>query len=152
MLVERYRNILSRGPLSIPFFEAISTASNFHKKTNMSDPQKPGAKAIPEWQREKPSDAAANPQKGSLESSNKPGDANPGSRAILIEQASRFLEDPEIKHSTMERKIQFLESKGLTNHEIFEMMGIARKEDTPTVAEPEDKTEKVFTYNPCLRQ
>lgn len=122
-------------------------ASNIINIINMSDQQKPSGKAIPNWQREKRSDVPAGSQNDSLESSNKPGDADPGSRAVLIEQASRFLEDPEIKHSTMERKIQFLESKGLTNHEIFEMLGVARKKEGPTIAEPEDKMEKVLTHD-----
>ncbi len=122
-------------------------ASNVHNTVNMSDQQKPSAKAIPEWQREKPSNSAAKVQNDASQSSNEPADDNPGSRATLIEQASQFLEDPVTKHATMERKMQFLESKGLTNHEIFEMLGIARKEDTPTKAEPEDQTENVLTCN-----
>ncbi len=113
----------------------------------MSDQQKPGAKAIPEWQREKPSDSATNPQETHQKGSNELVDHNPGSRAALIEQASQFLEDPTTKPATMERKLRFLESKGLTNHEIFEMMGIARKEDAPTEAESDDETEKVVRYN-----
>ena len=110
----------------------------------MSDQQKSGVKAIPVWQREKPSDGTENPEYPQSTESSKPKDDNPGSRAILIEQASQFLEDPATKHATTERKIQFLESKGLTNHEIFEMLGIARKDDVPTETESERKTEKVF--------
>ena len=142
-----YRIILiNRGLLCRPSLEPIPTASNNHIQSNMSDQQKPSAKAIPEWQREKPSDSATNPGEAHQEGFNEPVNGNPGSRAALIEQASQFLEDPTTKPATTERKIRFLESKGLTNHEIFEMMGIARKEDALAKPESEDETEKVVPY------
>ena len=109
----------------------------------MSDQQKPTPKAIPAWQRDLPPDSATNAEEVPTKDPNSPEDRDPGSRAILIEQASQFLEDPKTKHATMERKMQFLESKGLTNHEIFEMLGIARKDDVPVKAEPEGETGKV---------
>ena len=108
----------------------------------MGDQQKPDSKAVPNWRRRTSPDAGADPQNASPESSNKPADDTPGSRATLIEQASQFLEDPVTRHATMERKMQFLESKGLTNREIFELLGIARKEDAPAKSELNGETEK----------
>ena len=110
----------------------------------MSNQEKLRAKSIPDWQREKLSDASQNSQETFPNGSHEQMEDDPGSRAVLIEQASRFLEDPVTKPATMERKIQFLESKGLTNHEIFEMLGIDRKEDVPTKVDSDDKPEKVL--------
>ena len=132
--------------------EATPPASSSTPSANMSDPERPGEKVIPEWQREKPSDTLLITSKeASPNASNEQTEDNPGSRAALIEQASKFLEDPATKPATVERKIQFLESKGLTNHEIFEMLGIARKEDDSTIVDSEDTAKKVFPYKPSTR-
>ena len=139
--------IKPRSIVSVLTVEAALIAFHIHIAVNMSDQPKPSAKAIPEWQRDKSSNQATNPPEAPLHGPGEPADNNPGSRAALIEQASKFLEDPETKPATTERKIQFLESKGLTNHEIFEMLGIARKEDGPTKVDSEVKAEKVL-YNP----
>ncbi len=45
-------------------------------------------------------------------------------RAILLEQASKFLEDDEIKDTPAERKIAFLRSKGLTDEEVYRLLEI----------------------------
>lgn len=46
----------------------------------------------------------------------------PPPRAILLEQASKFVEDDEIKDAPAERKIAFLRSKGLTDEEAYRLL------------------------------
>lgn len=48
----------------------------------------------------------------------------PPPRAILLEQASKFLEDDEIKDAPAERKIAFLRSKRLTDEEVYRLLEV----------------------------
>lgn len=49
--------------------------------------------------------------------------------STLLDQASRFLEDPTIRDASRERKVAFLESKGVTTEDIERLLG-------ETAAEP----------------
>lgn len=53
----------------------------------------------------------------------------PPPRAILLEQASKFLEDDEIKDAPAERKIAFLRSKGLTEEEVYRLLELPHDSD-----------------------
>lgn len=48
------------------------------------------------------------------------------SRDTLLEQARRFLQDESISEAPTDKKIAFLESKGLSNDEIHTLLGISR--------------------------
>ena len=48
------------------------------------------------------------------------------SRQDLVEQASRFLEDESIRDAPTDRKVSFLESKGLNPDEIQQLLGVSR--------------------------
>ncbi|OAL72387.1 hypothetical protein A7D00_3386 [Trichophyton violaceum] len=48
------------------------------------------------------------------------------SRETLLEQARRFLQDESISEASTDKKIAFLESKGLSNDEIHTLLGISR--------------------------
>lgn len=100
----------------------------------MTDPK---AKAIPEWQRkesnssvdQEPSDNTATDataQTGAPETVEEAKD----SRAELLSQASEFLLHPDIKDASTDKKISFLETKGLTNTEIHSLLGISRNDST----------------------
>ncbi|KAF3395257.1 hypothetical protein EIK77_003625 [Talaromyces pinophilus] len=95
---------------------------------------------IPEWQRKASSssspDTSDKPTKETTTSSD---------RSALLEQAKTFLADPEIRDATTDRKITFLESKGLTNDEIDSLLGVSRNEDAPTTPETNDTTSNQAT-------
>ena len=90
----------------------------------MTDPK---VNSNPDWQRREPGEASATAE------SEKTTDSNlrpPTSRAALLEQATKFLQDNEIRQATAERKISFLESKGLTKEEIQQLLGTSKIEST----------------------
>ena len=51
------------------------------------------------------------------------------SRASLLNQAAKFLQEDDIRGAAIERKKAFLESKGLSNLEIEELLAISPSED-----------------------
>jgi hypothetical protein len=118
---------------------------------------KPG---IPAWQRAQPSAAPASsptseqepkPAESEPESDQKTEDAE-GSRSetgenrpteaekptqppVLLEQASRFLEDPAIRDAPREKKVAFLQSKGVKAEDIEELLATpAQKEASPDLS------------------
>jgi hypothetical protein len=64
------------------------------------------------------------------------GDSEPKSpsRETLIEQAKKFLEEEEVRNASTDKKISFLESKGLRNEEIQSLIGVTRHADSSTPA------------------
>ena len=108
--------------------------------------------AIPSWQRtsaattttstpseqETSSDGQANSSSvsGAEPSTEKSSEEQDAEGKTLLEQASRFLEDPAIRDAPRERKVTFLESKGVRSEEIEELLGKAIAEDaTPDITE-----------------
>jgi hypothetical protein len=56
--------------------------------------------------------------------------------STLLAQASRFLEDPSIRDAPRDRKVTFLESKGVRSEEIDELLGKTIAEDAqPDITE-----------------
>jgi hypothetical protein len=51
------------------------------------------------------------------------------SRETVIEQAKKFLEEDEVRNSSTDKKIAFLEGKGLRQEEIEGLLGISRNEE-----------------------
>jgi len=51
------------------------------------------------------------------------------SRTLILENARKFLEEDEVKDTTTDKKIAFLESKGLNSEEIHELLGISRNRE-----------------------
>lgn len=90
-----------------------------------------GKKAqIPSWQLKlKPEPAEAGKQPESIPEET--------SRETVIAQARKFLEEDEVRNSSTDKKITFLESKGLRSEEIEALLGVARNTEattTPTEA------------------
>lgn len=100
--------------------------------------------AIPAWQRTTGTDPAA----PSAEQQPKPEDAAEDStvpvteeteisqstekdmkNTELLEQASRFLEDPNIHNAPREKKVVFLQAKGVSSEDIETLLGKAIQED-----------------------
>ena len=72
------------------------------------------------------------------------------SRDDLKEQASKFLDDEQIKDAPLERKLEFLETKGFSKEEIYYLLGqwreAHRKDAMPTIASEEGN----WVCSPCL--
>ena len=85
----------------------------------MGDSNRPRSKGIPSWQLP----AISETSKPSEMQQPQPSEHSIlDSRASLIEKASRFLDDNEIREASKERKIYFLQIKGLTDEEIGNLL------------------------------
>ncbi|TAQ85660.1 hypothetical protein B7494_g6005 [Chlorociboria aeruginascens] len=71
----------------------------------------------PSWQIKSPENTTTKEEKSTTE---------PPTREPVIEQAKRFLEEEEVRNATTNKKIEFLEGKGLRREEIQKLLGISR--------------------------
>lgn len=55
-------------------------------------------------------------------------DVQESTNSTLLDQASRFLDDPTIRDAPREKKVAFLESKGVTAEDIETLLGSAAQE------------------------
>jgi hypothetical protein len=85
----------------------------------MGDSDEGKKTGVPSWQLKD----QAEPSEDRKES--KPESEEP-SRATVIEQAKKFLEDEEVRNSSTDKKVAFLEGKGLRSEEIQDLLGVAR--------------------------
>ena len=85
----------------------------------MSDQDRSKTKGIPSWQRFEAPDlpSPAEPQSPTPNEQTAAAD-----RASLIDKATRFLEDDDIRDAPIERKQYFLQLKGLTEDEIRDLL------------------------------
>jgi len=84
----------------------------------MSDSDSGEKKAgVPSWQTATPKKEEEKPATG------------PESREKVLEQAKKFLEEDEVKDATTDKKVAFLESKGLQGEEIQSLLGVSRNEE-----------------------
>lgn len=102
----------------------------------MSDPSDKKKASIPEWQRkisesspEKPSPQAT-PDDKSEESSSPP----------LLDQAARFLEDESIRDAPTDKKVAFLESKGVKDEDIQKLLGSSQNTEASAKGEETSST------------
>ena len=56
-----------------------------------------------------------------------------GDRAVLLQSAISFLNDPKVQSAPLTRKIAFLESKGLNSTEIQESIAVASSPSTQPI-------------------
>lgn len=88
----------------------------------MGDAPKAKSISIPSWQREQPQETGSGNASHNQGSDQSTIDPEAPSRAALLEKASKFLDDHEIKDASAERKSLFLEGKGLKKDEIHELL------------------------------
>ncbi|KAL8760513.1 MAG: hypothetical protein Q9184_003311 [Pyrenodesmia sp. 2 TL-2023] len=103
----------------------------------MSDPSERKQASIPQQQEVESSESVDGESAVSVASAITNASS---SRAALVEQASRFLQEDEIKDAPTERKISFLETKGLTQDEIRELL--PSPTDTPKEGDKAAGTEE----------
>lgn len=105
---------------------AIATTSRIVHTSHidtMADPSGPKKTAIPQWQQQK-SSKAPEPSDQQPTDQEIPIPTSAPSRATLLDQASKFLEEDEVKDAPAERKKAFLETKGLTQEEIHRLLNL----------------------------
>ncbi|QKX61504.1 uncharacterized protein TRUGW13939_08655 [Talaromyces rugulosus] len=108
---------------------------------------------IPEWQRKAtpspPAHASAAITADDASDNASPESSPPEDRSALLEQARNFLSEPSISDAPTSRKIEFLESKGLTNGEIQALLGVSRNEDasSPSSETTNDSDKTTATEN-----
>lgn len=92
---------------------------------------------IPSWQQSQNQPPKENHQETPSESAPSTDSQTPDqpARSTLLEQASKFLEDEAIRDAPTDKKISFLESKGLKGPEIDSLLGVSR--NTEATAQPE---------------
>lgn len=84
--------------------------------------------SIPQWQRQGATPPAST-DSDACNSTSKTAEAEPSSRATLLEQAAKFLDHGEIRDASRDQKIAFLEGKGLRRGEIDDLLGMLPDED-----------------------
>ena len=88
--------------------------------------------SIPSWQQPNntaaESSASAPPSQSSDDNTTTPTTPRPA----LLEQATKFLEDESIRDASTDRKVAFLETKGLRKDEIDSLLGISRNDEATT--------------------
>ncbi|KFY24434.1 hypothetical protein V493_05239 [Pseudogymnoascus sp. VKM F-4281 (FW-2241)] len=92
----------------------------------MSDSDTKPKTGVPSWQM-KPE--ASDPKPATEEKKEKqPSEESPVAdpRASVLEDARKFLEEDEVKDASTDKKVAFLEGKGLTSDEIHQLLGITR--------------------------
>lgn len=108
--------------------------------------------SIPSWQQQ-PGSAPTDQSASSRPPSSEDTPAST-SRQDLLDQASKFLEDESIRDASTDRKVSFLESKGLTSDEIQQLLGVSRNPEASsadsTAAEP--KTQETPSSSSSLDQ
>lgn len=57
------------------------------------------------------------------------------SRETIVAQAKKFLEEDEVQNASTDKKIAFLETKGLTGAEIQELLGVTRNTEASASSE-----------------
>ncbi|KAJ5164473.1 uncharacterized protein N7500_006303 [Penicillium coprophilum] len=101
--------------------------------------------SIPSWQR--PNKAAE--ESPSSTSDDAPATTDSTSRQALRDQALKFLEDVSIRDAPTDRKVSFLESKGLSSDDIEQVLGVSRNAEASSSSTPvEDKPQEETPSTP----
>ena len=91
---------------------------------------KPKPLSIPSWQQ--PNNTAADSSTSAPPSQSSDDNTPTTPRPALLEQATKFLEDESIRDASTDRKVAFLETKGLRKNEIDSLLGISRNDGATT--------------------
>ncbi|KAI4278752.1 MAG: hypothetical protein LQ337_000796 [Flavoplaca oasis] len=112
----------------------------------MGDPAESNKRLTPDWQHEE----AASDSTEDCKKASETADVTepPPPRASLIEQASNFLKDEEIRDASRERKISFLRSKGLTDEEVYRLLEIPFDGIKAEVQDQEAAPEQALSQSP----
>ena len=98
------------------------------------------SRLIPEWQRSKPTQSKDGTQDTAVTTDSTERERQQSSRASILEQAAKFLEADEVRDRSTDRKISFLESKGLTKEETHQLLGLSDSRASTSIAEKPPST------------
>ncbi|TGO34994.1 hypothetical protein BHYA_0174g00190 [Botrytis hyacinthi] len=93
-----------------------------------SEAKSPG---VPAWQLKRDEEQSTESQATATE---------PLSRTAILEQARKFLEEDDVKNASTDKKIAFLESKGLEGDDIQELLGVSRNDEATNTSISEVKS------------
>ncbi|TGO49304.1 hypothetical protein BCON_0214g00200 [Botryotinia convoluta] len=93
-----------------------------------SETKHPG---VPAWQLKGDEEQSSESQATTIE---------PPSRTATLEQARKFLEEDDVKNASTDKKIAFLESKGLVGDDIQELLGVSRNDEATKTSISEVKS------------
>jgi hypothetical protein len=129
-------------PTTNPKNNALVQTTKPSSYLKMSDSDSGDKKAsVPSWQQDSAQKPLQEEDKVDLES-------HPNT-ATMLEQAKKFLEDEEVKDAPTDKKIAFLESKGVGSEDIQQLLGISRnKEASNTTTSPDTQ---VTSLNPSTK-
>ena len=99
---------------------------------------KPKPLSIPSWQQ--PNNTAADSSTSAPPSQSSDDNTPTTPRPALLEQATKFLEDESIRDASTDRKVAFLETKGLRKNEIDSLLGISRNDEATTSSSSSEAT------------
>lgn len=92
----------------------------------MSDPDTKKA-GVPSWQLKSQDDGESKGVQKPEDDTEAPATpSQPASRESIIEKARKFLQEDEVRDSSTDKKIAFLEGKGLNSVEIEELLGVPK--------------------------
>lgn len=95
----------------------------------MSDSDAGEKKAgVPSWQ--------LDPAQKPLQRDDKPAEEPKPNRETVLARARKFLEEDEVKDASTDKKIAFLESKGLESEDIQELLGVSRNLEASSTTTP----------------
>lgn len=118
---QRRLNRGNRIRIDLDHAQASSNPALTCNTVDMGEAQGPRQASIPRWQQnDYRSSDSPNGESTPPESSK--STEPPPPRAALLEQASKFLQEDEIKDAPTDRKVAFLESKGLTEEEVQRLL------------------------------
>ncbi|KFY40440.1 hypothetical protein V494_03503 [Pseudogymnoascus sp. VKM F-4513 (FW-928)] len=114
----------------------------------MSDSETKPKGGVPSWQM-KPEASDPKPAAEEKQASESTPEVKP--RESVLEDARKFLEEDEVKDASTDKKVAFLEGKGLTSEEIHQLLGITRNLEA---SNPESQVshQKSPTQKPQLTQ
>lgn len=132
-------------PRHVLSYRSDNVFLTLHRST-MGDPAESNKRLTPDWQHEE----AASDSTEDCKKASETADVTepPPPRASLIEQASNFLKDEEIRDASRERKISFLRSKGLTDEEVYRLLEIPFDGIKAEVQDQEAAPEQAVCFRP----
>ena len=115
----------------------------------MSDSTKPKANTLPSWQRAEI--VKDEKQREVVDQSPESRSHAKDSGDDLSKQALKFLDHDEIREASIERKIEFLEKKGLARDEIQRLLKVSRERNTKEAEPTEDAGEGPSVRGSCIK-
>ncbi|OBT69725.1 hypothetical protein VE03_00852 [Pseudogymnoascus sp. 23342-1-I1] len=91
----------------------------------MSDSESKPKGGVPSWQM-KPEASDPKPETEEKQATAAEPSPEPKPRTSVLEDARKFLEEDEVKDASTDKKVAFLEGKGLSSEEIHQLLGITR--------------------------